>query len=126
MLDATAPRHRPNRDPAERRDTHVGDDPLAGALRSRQRAVRQLERARRRQVELDQSDPCFRRRVQHDDGSRRRPAADERCGFLGQADGDLLGLRAPNQHLCRDLVGRAAADRVVGRVLDQASPREAE
>ena len=48
------------RDPAERRYAHVGDDSVADGLRRGQGAVRQLERGRRGVLELDEPDPRLR------------------------------------------------------------------
>ena len=100
-------------------------------LRREARAVGALERdvlplRRDGKVEHDDVVAHERRRV-GDDGraSRRRGARRlERLG--GEVPAQLLGLGEADEDLRGDLVGRAAADRVVRRVLDHAAPRERE
>ena len=100
-------------------------------LRGEARAVGALERdvvplRRDGKVEHDDVVARVRRRV-GDEGraSRRRRAGRlERLG--GEIPAQLLGLGEPHEDLRGDLVGGAAADRVVRRVLDHPAPRERE
>ena len=78
------------------------------------------------QVELDQPGASMRRWVQNGDGPTRHPLCHSVGRFLRQPFGDLLRLGVPDEHLRRDLVGRAAADRVVRRVLEDAAPGQIE
>ena len=100
-------------------------------LRGEARAVGRLEREPvplhgHGKLELDDVVARVRRRVRHDCRATRR------CGTcrLERLDGEvatqLLGLRETHEDLRGDCVGRAAADRVVRRVLDHPSPREPE
>ena len=77
-------------------------------------------------VEHDDVVTRERRRV-GDDGRptrRRRAGRFQRLG--GEVPAELLGLGEADEDLRGDLVGGAAADRVVGRVLDHPAPRERE
>ena len=95
-------------------------------------ASRRRSRARRRptprdgKVELDDVVAHERRRVR-DDG---RPTGRRRAGrlqrFAREVAAELLGLGEAHEDLRGDLVGGAAADRVVRRVLDHPAPRERE
>ena len=98
-------------------------------LRGEARAVGALERdvvplRRDGEVELDDVVTRERRRV-GDDGrpaGRRRPGRLQRFG--GEIPAQLLRLGEAHEDLRGDLVGGAAADRVVRRVLDHPTPRE--
>ena len=78
------------------------------------------------QVELDEPGAPVRRRVQDGDGAARHLLRDALGRLFRQAVGDLLGFRVPHEHLRRDPVGRAAADRVVRGVLEDPAPGQVE
>ena len=128
--------HGADRSPAEwRRRNHPDETPRVavarGLLRRHDTPVRELQGNRLPLLgdwKLDLDQVGTRPWAGVDDG---HPAAlnsprDPLDGSGRQTGSDLLGLGVADEHLRRDLVGRAAADRVVRGVLEHPSPREVE
>ena len=97
-------------------------------LRRDARAVGELQFDRRPilgddELELDEVGAFARCRVHDHEGVARNIRGNPRDGSLGELAPDLLGLRVAHEDLRRNLVRRAAADRVVRGVLEHAHPR---
>ncbi len=78
------------------------------------------------ELELHEVRAFVRRRVHDGEGVTRNIRGNACDCPLRQLARDLLGLRVAHQDLCRHLVRRAAADRVVRRVLEHPCLRQRE
>ena len=90
-------------------------------------AVGKLELDRRplvrnEDIELDEIGAYVGRRVHNRKTAARNLVCDAPDGASRELVPDLLGFCVPNEHLRGHLVGRAAADRIVRRVLEHARP----
>ena len=96
-------------------------------LRRHVRPVRHLERDHLPvvgylELELDEVGALVRGRIDDGESGARNLRRDARDRAPRQLLRDLLRLRVADEHLGRHFVGRAAADRVVRRVLEHARP----